>query len=174
MKPICLLLGMFTFSCLAYSQLQLKVQLKAVINDAVNEFETYRGDLKTAQNDDSTYYSTVILEGSKDNEIEIISDRLIHYHAYIAESASKKAAKKLVENWKEKIQSAVPDFKMTTIDFSRGKRKTNGYRFSKVTRTLCSISIVFSKREIDNYYSVLLAVTTQGKETLDTEGGNQE
>ena len=174
MKPICLLLGMFTFSCLAFSQLQLKVQLKAVINDAANEFQTYRGGLKTAEDEDSTYSSTVVLQGSKDNEIEIISDRLIQYNAYIADSASKKGAKILVEKWKERIQAAVPDFKMTTIDFSAGKRKTNGYRFSKVTRTLCSISIVFSKREIDNYYSVLLAVTTQGREVINTEGGNQE
>ena len=174
MKPICLLLGMFAFSCLSFSQLQLKVQLKTVINDAANEFHTYRGGLKATQDDDSTYYSTVVLEGSKDNEIEIISDRLIHYHAYISDSATKKGAKKLVEKWKEKIQSAVPGFKMTTIDYKAGKRKTNGYRFSKLTRTLCSISIVFSKREIDNYYSVLLAVTTQGKEATNTEGANQE
>src|SRR5215218_5337596 len=133
MKSICLLLGMFAFSCLTFSQLQLKAPLKAIINDAVNEFETYKGRLKAAQDEDSTYFSTVVIDGSKDNEIELIADRMIQYHAYVADSASKKGAKKLVERWKEKIQAAVPDFKMTTIDFSTGKRKTNGYRFSKLS-----------------------------------------
>lgn len=174
MKHICLLLSMFTFSCITFSQLQLKVQLKAVINDAINEFQTYKGGLKTAQDEDSTYFATVVIDGTNDNEIDIIAGRLIQYHAYVADSANKKEAKKMVEKWKQKIQTAVPDFKITTIDYTTGTRKTNGYRFTKPGKTICTISIVYSKREIDNYHWVLLAITKQGKEVINTDDNNQE
>lgn len=165
MKFFCLLLGMFAFSCLTFAQLQMKVQLKSVVSDVSNEFQTYKGGLKAIHNDDSTYFSTVTIEGSDENEIEIVGERMIQYHAYIADSATKKEADELVKKWKEKIQSTVPDYQLGKIDYAAGSRKTKGFRFSKLLKPMCSISIVSSKREIDDYYWVLLSITRQGKET---------
>ena len=163
MKFFFLLLVTFAFSCLTFSQLQLKVPLKSIITDVTNEFQSYKGRLKSAHDNDSNFYSNVIVEGSKENEIAIISDRLMQYHAYIADSANKKQAKSLVEKWKERISTAAPDFTMAKIESTKGNRKTVGYRFSKLLKPICNISIVYSKREIDDYYWVLLTVTRQGK-----------
>lgn len=174
MKLFCLLFSMVSFSCLTFSQLQLKVQLKNIVNDAVNDFRAFKGGLKTSQEGDSTYFSTVVIEGSKDNEIDVIAERMTQYHAYLADSANKKEAKRLVEKWKDKIQTTVPEFTITTIDYTSGTRKTLGYRFTKPGQTLCTVSIVYSKREIDDYYWVLLAVTKQGKETINAGDRNQE
>lgn len=163
MKFIFLLLITFAFSCLTFSQLQQKVPLRSIITDVTNEFQSYRGRLKSAHDNDSNFYSNVIVEGSKENEIAIIADRLMQYHAYIADSANKKQARSLVEKWKERISAAAPDFTMTKIESTTGNRKTVGYRFSKLLKPLCSISIVYSKKEIDDYYWVLLSITRQGK-----------
>lgn len=169
MKFCFLLLNMLAFSCLASAQLQLKVQLKSVVRDVSNEFQTYKGDLKAIYNDDSTYFSTVTIEGSEDNEIEIIGERMIQYHAYIADSATKKQADELVKKWKERIQAAVPDYQQARVDYTVGRRKTTGFRFSKLLKPMCNISIVSSKREIDNYYWVLLSITRQGREPVKTD-----
>ena len=150
------------------------MQLRSVIADVANEFHTYRGIVKDAQVDDTTYYSAVTIDGSKDNEIEVIGERLIQYHAYIADSANKDQAQKLVQKWKEKIQTAAPDYQMTQVNSVAGKRKTMGYRFSKLLKNMCNISIVYRKREIDDYYWVLLTITRPGKEMIKTEERREE
>lgn len=117
-----------------------------------------------ALEDDSFYASTVIVEGSKNNEITLHSGRRTQYHAYIADSATKKAAAKLVEEWRSKIKTASPGYVEEVIRSRVQKRTSNGYRFSKLMANgLCTISVVCSKREIDNFYWVLLTVTRQGK-----------
>lgn len=124
--------------------------------------------------DDSFYASTVTIEGSKNNEIIQFPGRLTQYHAYIADSATKKAAAKLVEEWRNKIKSASPGYIEEVVNSKVQKRRTTGYRFSKVVaKELYSISIVSSKREIDNFYWVLLTITRQSKAVLDEEGGSE-
>ena len=173
MRTICLLLCLFAFSCFALSQSLQKVPLRSVISDLTNEFQNFRGPLKEIQTEDSTYYTNAVIEGSKDNEIEVIGGRIIQYHAYIADSANRMQAKGLVEKWKGIIKAIAPDYELVQVNYTNGKRVTTGYRFMKLSKILASISIVFSKREIDNYYWVLLTITRQGREVV-TDEKNEE
>jgi hypothetical protein len=163
------------FICLlSTAQTYQKVPLRTIIADAPNDFSAFKGDLSMTSDDDSFYASTVTIEGSKNNEIIQLPGRLTQYHAYIADSATKKAAAKLVEEWRNRIKAASPGYIEEKVNSKVQKRTTTGYRFSKViAKELYSISIVSSKREIDHFYWVLLTVTRQGKAVLDEEGGTE-
>jgi hypothetical protein len=168
---------LFLFSCLwlactaGLAQSFQKVPLRSVIADAPNDFNSFKGELSATADDDSFYSSTVTIAGSKNNEISQLTGNLIQYHAYIADSATKKKAEQLVEEWRTKIKAASPGYFEEKVNSTVQKRKSTGYRFSKViAKELYSISIVCSKREIDHYYWVLLTVTRQGKAVLDEEG----
>jgi len=175
MRVFCFLIGSL-FACQissAQSSFQ-KVPLRTIIADAPNDFNAFKGDLSMTSEDDSFYASIVTVEGSKNNEIIQLPGRLTQYHAYIADSATKKAAGKLVEEWRNKIKATSPGYIEERINSKVQKRTTTGYRFSKViAKELYIISIVSSKREIDQFYWVLLTVTRQSKAVLDEEGGNE-
>lgn len=174
MKFICALSGIIAFACSASAQLSAKAPLKNIVNDAANEFQSYKGVLKSAGEGDSVYHSTALLDGSKEAEIEFLTGRLVQYHAYLSDSATKKEARALVEKWKDKIATAVPDYQRSKINYTTGRRKTTGYLFSKeLVPAVCSVSIVYSKKEIDDYYWVLLTVTRQAKE-VKSSGENRE
>ena len=162
-------------ACLASNaQSFQKVPLRTIIAEAPNDFSTFKGELNMTSEDDSFYASTVTIEGSKNNEITQHSGRLTQYHAYIADSATKKVAAKLVEEWRNKIKAASPGYLEEVINSKVQKRTTRGYRFSRViAKELYTISIVSSKREIDNFYWVLLTVTRQGKAVLGDEGSEE-
>ena len=169
--PCCFLLASF----LGRSQSFQTVPLKTVIAEAPNDFIPFRGELNGTADDDSFYNSTVNIEGSKKNEIsQVTAGRLIQYHAYIADSATKKRAMNLVEVWRSKIKQASPDYYEEKVTSTVQKRKSTGYRFSKIIgKELYSITIISSKREIDDYYWVLLTITRQGKAVLDENGGEE-
>ena len=174
MRLICFFTGCMLACLLSSAQSFQKVPLRTIIAEAPNDFSAFKGELSLTSEDDSFYASTVTIEGSKNNEITQHSGRLTQYHAYIADSATKKNAAKLVEEWRNKIKVASPGFLAEVINSKIQKRKTTGYRFSKViANELYSISIVSSKREIDDFYWVLLTVTRQGKAVLGEEGGNE-
>ena len=149
------------------------VPLKTVIAEAPNDFNLFKGELSGTADDDSFYNSTVNIQGSKNNEIsQVTAGKLIQYHAYVADSASKKIAEKLVETWRSKIKAASPGYYEEKVTSTVQKRKSTGYRFSKIIgKELYSICIICSKREIDDYYWVLLTITRQGKAVLDEDGG---
>lgn len=174
MKFVCLF-SSFLLACLAGSaQGFQKVPLQTVIADAPNDFAALRGNLHLTSDDDSFYASTVIIDGSKNNEIVHFPGRLTQYHAYIADSATKKAAAKLVEDWRNKIKGASPGYGQEKLSSKVQNRTTVGYRFSKVVaKELYTITIVSSKREIDDFYWVLLTVTRQAKAVLGDDGMNE-
>ncbi len=175
MRIILLLSSLVLAGLTGLAQSFQKVPLKIVIAEAPNGFNSFRGELSATADDDSFYSSTVTIDGSKNNEISQLTGKLTQYHAYIADSASKKSAKALVEEWRTKIKAASPGYFEENIHSTVQKRTTTGYRFSKViAKELYSISIVYSKREIDNYYWVLLTVTRQGKAVLSDEGSMDE
>lgn len=174
MRIFCVLISCLLICSSSSAQSFQKVPLRTIIAEAPNDFGAFKGELSTASEDDSFYSSTVTIEGSKNNEITQFPGRLTQYHAYIADSATKKKAKSLVEEWRGKIKAASPGYIEETVNSTYQKRTTTGYRFSKViSKELYSISIVYSKREIDSYYWVLLTVTRQGKAVLDDEGGTE-
>ncbi|HEX8314925.1 MAG TPA: hypothetical protein VF609_08030 [Flavisolibacter sp.] len=174
MRVFCFLSSCLLICSLSSAQSFQKVPLKTIIAEAPNDFGAFKGELNTVSEDDSFYSSTVTIEGSKNNEISQLPGRLTQYHAYIADSATKKRAKNLVEEWRSKIKAASPGYIEEALNSTFQKRTTTGYRFSKViSRELYSISIVYSKREIDSYYWVLLTITRQGKAVLDDEGGSE-
>ena len=174
MRVISVLSGCLLACFVCHAQSFQKVPLKTIVAEAPNDFSPFKGELNTATDDDSFYSSKVTIEGSKNNEISQVAGRLTQYHAYIADSATKNGAKKLVEEWRAKIKAASPGYFEEPVKASGQKRATTGYRFSKVAnKELYSIAIVYSKREIDNYYWVLLTVTRQGRAVLGDEGGNE-
>jgi hypothetical protein len=172
MRVICFFSSCLLACLLSNAQSFQKVPLRTVIAEAPNDFNAFKGELALTSEDDSFYASTVVIDGSKNNEISLSSGRLTQYHAYIADSATKKSARKLVEEWRLKIKAASPGYLEEAINSKVQKRTTSGYRFSKIIgKELYIISIIFSKREIDSFYWVLLTVTRQGKAVLGDEGG---
>lgn len=163
--PVLLLCFLYLYST---SQSLQKVQLKTVIAEAPNDFQKYKGELKTALPEDSTYTSIIVIDGSKDNEIGLLPGNLVQYYAYIADSADKKKAKALTELWKDRVAAAAPDYTKEQIGKSQQKRKTTGYRFTKmIDKALYYISVVYSKREIDDFYWVLLTISRQLKNAME-------
>lgn len=168
MRSMFLFCSLFVACLVGLAQSFQQVPLKSIIADAPNDFNLFKGELSTVSDDDSFYNSTVNIEGSKNNEISYVTGKLIQYHAYIADSATKKHAQKLVEEWRTKIKSASPGYFEEKVNSTVQKRKSTGYRFSKViAKELYSISIICSKREIDSFYWVLLTISRQGKALLD-------
>jgi|GEM_PF-3683539 len=151
-----------------------RVPLKTIVAEAPNDFNAFKGELQTSADDDSFYSSIVTIDGSKQNEITQYAGKLTQYHAYIADSADKKKAKALVDQWRTKIKGTYPDFYEEIVNSVVQKRSANGYRFSKIIgKDLCTISIIRSKREIDNFFWVLLTVTHQSKAVLGDSSGNE-
>ena len=168
MRNIFLFCGLWMVFLQGAAQSFQKVPLRTIIAEAPNDFNLFKGELSASSDDDSFYNSTVNIEGSKNNEISQVTGKLIQYHAYIADSATKKNAQKLVEEWRSKIKSTSPGYFEEKVNSTVQKRKSTGYRFSKViAKELYIISIICSKREIDSFYWVLLTVSRQGKAVLD-------
>jgi hypothetical protein len=170
MKQLCLLFCLFALQIIALSQSPQRVQLTEILKEASDNFENLKGAIKRTQPDDSLYTSAVTVEGTKNNAIEVFSDRFVQYYAYIADSATKNSAQALITQWRKKIKEAVPNYEELPIRSSIKKRKIEGYRFIRwIDKTAYTVTVMLSKRGIDDYYCVLLTVTKQWSEAVEKE-----
>ena len=161
MKSLLLLLCSLILSVIALSQGSRKVQLPEVVEEAVNNYEKYRGELVAADDYDSTYASLVTIEGTKDNHIAA-SDKLIQYYCFIADSATRQSAKALLQLWRRKVKQVVGSYEEQSLVPGRERRKINSYRFINIEGDIIySLTLMYSKRRIDAYYWVLLTIAKQ-------------
>ena len=168
MKQLPLGLCSLALSLIALSQESRKVQLPQVVEEAVNNYEKYRGELIAAEVNDSTYASLVTIEGTKDNHISS-SGKLLQYFCFIADSATKGSAKTLLQLWRKKIKKAAGSYEEQSIT-SGEKRKITGYRFINIDgEIIYSLTLMYSKRAIDTYYWVLLTIAKQSTSVVENE-----
>ncbi|RYF86338.1 MAG: hypothetical protein EON98_03950 [Chitinophagaceae bacterium] len=137
------------------------VPLRSLVEEALNNFESFKGDPKEPGSED-IFTSNVTLEGTNDNMISVRSESLVQYYAYVRDSATKKEAKAVVEQWQKKISLSLPDYRKEKMRSKIQRRLSEGYRFVKTAdKQFYTVSILWSKREVDQFYWVLLTVSRQ-------------
>ena len=122
-------------------------QVKSIFEDATNDFLKYTGTQKPSFNTSSAYYNTtIIIDGTTDNNIFKDQSGYVIYTALINDWVSKKEAKKIVDEYKKKLKDNFWPFKQ-----QKGKKfsgalsdvLSENYIFERNNTTL-AISIVSS------------------------------
>jgi hypothetical protein len=85
-----------------FSQDSFAKQLNQIIKDSANCFSKFKGDFKKIQDNDSLFYSTITLEGTKENDI-LVTKILTQYRSEIIDSISERKGKTTVDEWHEKL-----------------------------------------------------------------------
>lgn len=99
------ILLLLSFSCPLFSQNNFAKELKEIIKDSANHFQKFKGTAKEMPDAESSYYnSTIILEGTKENLVAIHRS-VCSYSGDIADSVTKNKGKKILNDWKIKLES---------------------------------------------------------------------
>jgi hypothetical protein len=113
------ILLLLLFSNLLFSQNSFARQLNDIISDTTNHFQKFKGSAQGFKIPDSaTYNSTIILEGTTENWIQIDRTTCM-YHADIINSVSKNVAKRILAEWKLKLTTALGN------EYKIQQKKTN-------------------------------------------------
>ena len=122
-------------------------QLRTIIADTANKYAKFRGPLKSGRNGlDTTFLSTMQVEGTSDNEIDRAGwDNVYYwyYNAIIADSVKFNKAKKISDEWKRKIEklfgSTFTVTKYKVVDFNPA---SYGWSFMCNGRSVISIWVM--------------------------------
>ena len=170
MKSLAILGSLVFASFTGAAQGEAKTSLKALLLEAPTAFEALQAELSAVVEDDTFYRSMVTLDGSHNNEIAQLRTGLTQYHAYVADSATKSEAQRLLQLWRKQIKAACPDYEEEVIHSTIQKRTLRGYHFTSATSSaLYSLSIVSRKRKDSAYYLVLFTITQQKRALLEDE-----
>ena len=95
------------FSNLLFCQNTFTRQLNGIISDTTNHFQKFKGKLQEfAVPDSFNCYSTIILEGTKENRI-YTNRTICTYEADIVDSVKKSNGKKILSEWKLILMTAL-------------------------------------------------------------------
>ena len=154
-----LMATLFLCSFSSYAQSDLRKQLRSILSDTASGFRSFTGAFKKiAYRDDSTYYSTITIEGTSKNDITIDDTLGNRYIAYIVDSVRKKKAKATFDEWKNKIQAVLG------VKFYPRKYEKTSYNPAEESwvfeygRTRVSITW-FSYGKVSQLYWVFLSVS---------------
>ena len=95
-------LYLIPISNLLYSQNNFAKQLSQIIKDSTTHFSNFRGDFKEMHDNDSVFYSTITLEGTRENDV-LVSQVLTQYRSEIIDSVNERKGKIIVEEWYKKL-----------------------------------------------------------------------
>jgi len=101
---VVLFLILVSFSIKPSAQSNFTKQLENVIADSANGFLAFKGVFKALQVNDSVYHSLITINGTKGNDILLIKG-ISMYRAIIIDSVKEKQGKKMVEEWKQKLNT---------------------------------------------------------------------
>jgi hypothetical protein len=132
-------------------------QLRFLLQDLQEYFKQSKGALSNKYSSDTLYLSTLVLEGTKDNEISTATDGItwMAYTAYISDSTSLKDAKKLATDWRKIIQQNAVGY--TENEKERKSKSIMGYPlfgyvFEKLEEsTKYWISVTYAKGQLESY-----------------------
>jgi hypothetical protein len=147
-------------------QTQVK-QIQFLLKDLRGNFKESIGVRILHGYQDSSFSSTMTLEGTTDNHIDIAPNEInwASYTAYINDSCTLKEAKILAEHWRNVVRLAAPDFKETKKDGSH--KNFAGHQFLGYDFALSDkqykywVSITYSKLPTKKGYSLFLMIGKQ-------------
>jgi hypothetical protein len=117
------------FSSIAYSQSNFHNQLKSLVNDSASCFTSFRSGFEQTNGTDSIYNSSVILDGITKNNLFVTPTACIHI-SRIGESVKKRQAKRIVDKWKDKINSVFGNiFNLTAVKKTNSNSAIYGWNF---------------------------------------------
>jgi len=121
---IAFILLLLSISSLLFSQNNFAKELNQIIKDSANHFSKFKGGFKEMHDQDSVFYSTMTLEGTRENDI-IITQILTQYRSEIIDSINEKKGRKIIDEWHEKL------VRVFTGKFQSEKRKIESWSLMK-------------------------------------------
>ena len=153
---ITFVVAILLFSNLLFSQSSFEKQLHQIIEDTTNHFQSFKSEI-TVPFDTTTFYSTIKLEGTNDNRVNV--QKFICSYSASIDSVTKNEGKRIIKDWKMNVISVLgsgyTEKKIQpSTEFAKGKsRNIDGW--SIITDNL-SIGVVSA--QYDDNKSLYTAV----------------
>lgn len=117
------------FSDFAFSQNNFHNQLKSLVNDSAKCFTSFRGDFKQLKESDSIYHSSFIFDGTAENNLFVTPTACV-YISKIEESVKKRRARRIADEWRDKINSVIGNiFALTAVKKTSSNSLVYGWDF---------------------------------------------
>jgi hypothetical protein len=132
----------------SYSQKNLDSNIKTIVENSQNGFQKFRAGLKKMAGTDSVFNSSVLIRGTKDNEI-ISAGVVTMYLATIIDSASDNYATKETDEWKNKLLSFLGDkWQLKKLEITEWNPAVYGWRlvYDKLTISITQYPQVSNKK----------------------------
>jgi hypothetical protein len=156
MKVICLVVSIL-FSGIAFSQNNFQNQLKSLINDSASCFKSFRSGFEQAKGTDSIYNSSVILDRTTKNNLFVTPTACV-YFSKIAESMKKRQVRRIVDEWKDKISSALGNvFSLTAVKKTDSNSAIYGWDFEYGNLSIV-IGLYYPEPEFSPYFVDLFVI----------------
>ena len=143
-------------------------QLDGLVKDSTNYFKSFKSNFKetrfTEATPDSIFYTSVSLDGTSNNELLTTTGEYI-YMADVADSLDELTGKKIVNEWRDKINSVLGNgFAVEEVKSADGNPSKYGWDFTKGNVTI-NIGLFPHKRN-SNLNWIGLAVSVFGDEEI--------
>ena len=112
-------------------QVNFHSQLRQLVSGASNNFAYSKGSFMRLVDQDSLFTSLVTLEGTKKNEI-LSTATMIVYMAAIIDSVKERQGRKIIDEWKEKLNILIQDgFLLKQLEIVDWNPGIYGWKFIK-------------------------------------------
>jgi hypothetical protein len=85
-----------------FAQNNFAKELNQIIKDTASNFNIIKGRFKEMRDNDSIYYSTITLDGTKENDV-IVNQMLTMYRSVVIDSVNERQGKKIVDEWYQNL-----------------------------------------------------------------------
>ncbi|HKB44241.1 MAG TPA: hypothetical protein VKC90_07620 [Chitinophagaceae bacterium] len=160
MKPA-FIISFLLIGCLVSAQTVFEKQVLQIINDAGHNFESFKGEFKkisfASPDTTSVYYTTTTILGTKENTLNI-SNFFIFYDALVADSLKKSEAKRMLQEWKKKLNFLLSHgFESKKYEKKPWNPSEDGWTFSNGDLTV-TLNL-YSKMGTSSSYFIYLSVS---------------
>jgi len=133
MRVVLTILTLLPFAL--FGQPGLAKQLNELVKDSTNNFKSFKSKFKetrfTESLTDSIFYTSILLDNTTNNELLIAKSQSI-FMADVADSLTEVKGKKIVDDWKEMVNSILgEDFAIEVIKSTDGTSSKYGWNFTK-------------------------------------------
>ena len=126
---------LFLLPVALFAQPGFAKQLNELVKDSTNNFKSFKSKFKetrfTEASPDSIFYTSILLDNTTNNELLIAKTESI-FMADIADSLTESKGKKIVDDWKEMVNSILGnDFSIEQVKAADGTPSKYGWLFTK-------------------------------------------
>ena len=123
-----------------FGQTNFARQFDEIVKDSTNSFRSFKSNFKqtrfTEASPDSIFYTSISLDGTSDNELLISAGEAI-FMADIEDSLDEIKGKRLVNEWRDKINSVLGNgFVVAEVKSADGNPSSYGWDFTKGNLTI--------------------------------------